>query len=1568
MTANYIYTIAGTGDSGYSGDGGAATVGKMSYPEDVSVDVGGNVYIADAGSDRIRFIPKISGTYFGASRTANFIYTIGGTGSTPYNGENAVATGKNINTPTGLFVGADNIVYVADSNNKIRMIAGEDFIAPSTSTLAGIVGSGEVTLNWDSAGDNMNVGNLTGNYRIQYATYTASWSTASTPTHGTTVTISTTNVVPGSAQNTVITGLGGTNVYFVLWSQDDAGGWSGISNTLWVAMESVAPSTSTLAAESVSEGVVVSWASAGDDGMTGTLTGSYRIQYATYTATWSTSTTPTNATTVSVATTSVTPGSPQSFLVSSGLTGGATEYFVLWTQDDASNWSGISNTTSAVVTVDTVPPAVTSLNAVTGTSAGAINLSWSSAGDDGNSGALSGNYRIQYATYTATWSTSTTPTGAYTSTVTASGVAPGTARSTIITVSPTTVQTWYFVLWTQDEAGNWSTISSAVSASPPGTSPVFGMVVNPGVGLSLGGTAWGDYDNDGDLDVVVSGTDGTNSQVRVYKSNGDGTYNSTAVNVAAANSGLKAGDVAFGDYDNDGDLDVLASGTDGTNLQLRVYKNNGDGTFNTTGGDVPGSANIGLSSGTVAWGDFDNDGDLDVLANGSDGSNNQLRVFKNKGDGTFDSTAINVAGLNSGLKQGSVAWGDFDNDGDLDVLVSGTDGTNRQLRVYKNNGDGTFNSTAINVAGSANIGLSDGRAVWGDFNKDGYLDVVVSGTNGTNSQLRVYANIGNGTFNSTPVNLAGSNLGVTFSAVALGDYNVDGNLDVLAAGRPAGLVGYWKFDENSGTSAADLSGQGNTGTFYNSPTWVTGTYGSGVNFGGGTAYVRSNLSKATMGSTPSLSFWIKPTGAQSTKGIMQVANSLGDGVPWILLQRKNSTTISWYFNDDYRIDETVNDNTWYHLAVVYDGSTWRAYKNGVADGTYTGPVGTNNGTYTWFGNGYNGYFNGVVDDVRIYNRPLSAGEVLGLYQATKSSIGTLRIYSGGGDGTFNGTPVEVDAGLEKGQVAWGDADGDGDLDILTAGTDGLTSLVQVYLSTQSLTATNTAPSAPGTLAAAFSFSVGTVSVASFTWTAGSDSGTGSSGENALSYDIRISTKSDFVPLVAPGEEGASPRLGAYLRPPKVFSGNTAYGVMLTSTNPWTTQSTAGYGLRTDTTYYYQVKTVDAGLATSAWSAGATLNTGVAPSTSTIAASTTAVPGEVALSWVSAGDDGMIGNLTGTYRIQYATYTASWDTHSTPTNGTTVTVATTSVSPGEAQAKGVTGLTGGATYYFVLWSQDDANNWSGISNTTWTYLLGDVTAPSTSTLAATAGLDSVTLSWNSAGDDGMIGDLTGHYRIQYATYTVSWTTDSTPPDATTVTIATTSVTPGSAQENLITGLTGGTTYYFVLWSQDEVDNWSEISNTTSTIPIIPVRSVTITYGNSQAFGSMMMGSIAVGSTGTVVLNDGNLENTYVLRGSTQTAGTPWSLLTSTPTGPNQLVIFGVFSDATAPVEVDFGPEDVIGPTNQTSSGTAYTVNGSTTGTSVPAEQNRTLWIRLDMPTRTTTVQEQSMKVEITAQPP
>jgi hypothetical protein len=116
-----------------------------------------------------------------------------------------------------------------------------------------------------------------------------------------------------------------------------------------------------------------------------------------------------------------------------------------------------------------------------------------------------------------------------------------------------------------------------------------------------------------------------------------------------------------------------------------------------------------------------------------------------------------------------------------------------------------------------------------------------------------------------------------------------------------------------------------------------------------------------------------------------------------------------------------------------------------------------------------------------------------------------------------------------------------------------------------------------------------------------------------------------------------------------------------------------------------------------------------------------------------------------------------------------------------------------------------------------------------------------------------------------------------------------------------------------------------------------------------------------------LNDGNVANTYSLTASTVTVGSPWSVQSSPPAGPNQLVIYGAFHGS-APVSGDYGAEDVVHGTGQSSTGTVFTVDGSSTGASVPSSENRTLWLRMDFPTTTTTVAQQTLKIQITAEAP
>ncbi|MBK8576617.1 MAG: VCBS repeat-containing protein [Elusimicrobia bacterium] len=298
------------------------------------------------------------------------------------------------------------------------------------------------------------------------------------------------------------------------------------------------------------------------------------------------------------------------------------------------------------------------------------------------------------------------------------------------------------------------------------------------VGFIEGDVTWGDYDNDGDLDVVGIGDTGGPKELYIYKNNGNATFNPTEVDVDPTDGGMRFGAVEWGDFDNDGDLDILATGEDNVTKRHRIYKNNGNGTLDASQIEVDG-INGGVSGGGGAWGDFDNDGDLDILISGYP---DILRVYKNNGNGSIDPAQIEVDVADGGLS-GGLGWGDFDNDGDLDILMIGyyNSGATVQLRIYKNNGNGTINPSQIEVDG-VNNGLNSSGVAWGDFDSDGDLDILAAGIKSSNRQLRVYQNNGNGTMDATQIEVDGLNGGLEGGEVAWGDYDNDGDLDILANG------------------------------------------------------------------------------------------------------------------------------------------------------------------------------------------------------------------------------------------------------------------------------------------------------------------------------------------------------------------------------------------------------------------------------------------------------------------------------------------------------------------------------------------------------------------------------------------------------------------------------------------------------------------------------------------------------------------------------------------------------------------------------------------------------------------
>jgi predicted nucleotidyltransferase len=292
----------------------------------------------------------------------------------------------------------------------------------------------------------------------------------------------------------------------------------------------------------------------------------------------------------------------------------------------------------------------------------------------------------------------------------------------------------------------------------------------PFIGVSNGSIAWGDYDNDNDLDILLTGNSGSSGIItKIYKNNGDNTFTEQP---GISLQGVSDSSVAWGDYDNDGNLDILLTGNKSFNDPIsKIYRNNGNNTFTWQS-----SISItGVHYSSVAWGDYDNDSDLDILLSGNNGTTNSTRIYKNNGDNSFtEQTSISLAGVSNG----SVAWGDYDNDGNLDILITGINNYNPRIsKIYKNNGDGSFSEQK----GISLPGISNGSAAWGDYDNDGTLDILLTGTtDGTNYLSKIYKNNGNNNFTDQSGMLL---KGVSMSSAAWGDYDNDNDLDIIMIGK-----------------------------------------------------------------------------------------------------------------------------------------------------------------------------------------------------------------------------------------------------------------------------------------------------------------------------------------------------------------------------------------------------------------------------------------------------------------------------------------------------------------------------------------------------------------------------------------------------------------------------------------------------------------------------------------------------------------------------------------------------------------------------------------------------------------
>ncbi|HET9571543.1 MAG TPA: T9SS type A sorting domain-containing protein [Bacteroidales bacterium] len=326
------------------------------------------------------------------------------------------------------------------------------------------------------------------------------------------------------------------------------------------------------------------------------------------------------------------------------------------------------------------------------------------------------------------------------------------------------------------------------------------VLSTPGELTDKGETIWGDYNNDGNIDMFEL----TNNRFALFKNNGDETFtNVTAARIADKYDFMTEASAVFFDYNNDDNLDLLVMGRNGSTI-TRLYKNLGAPDYNF----APDTTQVLLAMRTgsdnnshrvLSTVDVDHDGWMDLFVEGwCDQLNTRVVTLYKNVNGKLTRTTTPVGGTEDflGMNAGSLHTGDVNNDGLVDMISTGYAVTDKYVtNLYLNQGNGRFaKSTA------AFQGIEQGEAMLFDSNSDGWLDVFVMGVGHDGSNWvwpgSLYINNQDGTF--TKLDNTGLPNGTQKVTLSYGDFNNDGFNDVMYLRTDWGFTGNTSIYYNNG--------------------------------------------------------------------------------------------------------------------------------------------------------------------------------------------------------------------------------------------------------------------------------------------------------------------------------------------------------------------------------------------------------------------------------------------------------------------------------------------------------------------------------------------------------------------------------------------------------------------------------------------------------------------------------------------------------------------------------------------------------------------------------------------------